>query len=295
MTQAPVLVTGATGQIGYSVVQACVGRGIEVVAVSRKAKPLWAAPLNGVRWHRHDLSVSALPVEPAVVRWVHCGPLDLASAVVAALPGLRRSVAFSSTSVCVKQGSADPRERTIVARLLDAEAGFARACKGRGIGGTLMRPTLIYGCGMDQNLTRVAGWATRTSFFPLAHGGRGLRQPVHAGDVAEAALAALERPESAGQTFVLAGGTTLSYRDMVAEVYRSVGRTPRFVPLPAGLLAGLVRLARGPSPAMVGRMGEDLIFDDTPAREALGYAPRPFAPEASTWRQPAPESARKSA
>lgn len=289
MTRATVLVTGATGQIGYSVVRACVERGIPVVAVSRTAPPSWAAALNGVRWHRHDLSVSALAVEPAVARWVHCAPLGLAARVVAAMPGLKHAVAFSSTSVLVKRDSPDRRERAVVAQLLDGEARFSGSCEERAVGWTLLRPTLIYGRGMDQNLSRLARWAGRMPFFPLAYGGRGLRQPVHAGDLAQAALTALERPESNRRSYVLAGGTTLSYRDMVGAVYRSVGRTPRFLRLPGGLLTVLIRGFAGPQVpwAMVGRMGQDLVFDDCLAREELGYDPRPFVPDAATWEPPA--------
>lgn len=286
MTRATVLVTGATGQIGYSVLQLCASREIPVIAVSRC--PHSDPPAGSqLRWLQNDLALSQ-EMDLAAHSLVHAAPLGLASGLVDAMPGLKNAVAVSSTSVLVKQDSPDPRERAVVAQLLQAEAEFARACEERKVAWTILRPTLIYGHGLDQNLTRVAEWARKRTLFPLVLGRSGLRQPVHAGDVGDAALAALERPSARGSTYVLAGGTTLSYRDMVTQVYGSLGRKPRFLRLPAWLLTLLIRGFTGREVpwAMVGRMGRDLVFDDGPAREALGYDPRPFRPKAATWRLP---------
>ncbi len=291
MTRATVLVTGASGQIGYSVLQLCASREIPVLAVSRR--PHSDPPAGSqVRWLQNDLALSP-KMDVAPESLVHAAPLGLASSLVTELPGLKNAVAFSSTSVLVKHDSPDPREQSVVAQLLQAEAEFARACEDKDVDWTILRPTLIYGHGLDQNLTRVARWAENRTFFPLVLGGSGLRQPVHAGDLADATLAALERPSASGGTYVLAGGTTLSFRDMVAEVYRTLDRTPRFVPLPAWLLVGLLRSFGGRQIpwAMAARMGQDLVFDDRPARADLGYEPRPFRPDAATWRPPMAHSA----
>ena len=77
---------------------------------------------------------------------------------------------------------------------------------------TVLRPALIYGLGLDRNVTAAARFIRRWHCFPLGGPGKGLRQPVHADDLAAAALAALDLPAAEGQSFNLGGGETLSYR-----------------------------------------------------------------------------------
>ncbi len=61
-------------------------------------------------------------------------------------------------------------------------------------------------------------------------------------------------------------------------------RRPVIVALPGGLLGLVLRLAGlvsrvSYSPALFDRMNQDLTFDASAARAALGYDPRPFLPE----------------
>jgi nucleoside-diphosphate-sugar epimerase len=60
---------------------------------------------------------------------------------------------------------------------------------------TLLRPTLIYGCGLDQNISRLARIIRLCRCMLVAGQARGLRQPVHADDLAALAVAALARTD----------------------------------------------------------------------------------------------------
>jgi hypothetical protein len=68
---------------------------------------------------------------------------------------------------------------------------------------------------------------------------------------------------------------------------------PRLVTLPDvafGALNGALRLFRphaALTPAQVRRLGQDLVFDDAPARQELGWSPRPFVPEPRMFDAPA--------
>jgi nucleoside-diphosphate-sugar epimerase len=117
-----------------------------------------------------------------------------------------------------------------------------------------------------------------------------LRQPVHVDDLAEAAFAALQAP-MARDAFDLPGGETLPYRDMVRRVLATLQPPPRLHEVPAPLFATAVGLARasgrlgGFGDAALARLRQDLVFDATPAREALGYAPRPFRPTTAAFSE----------
>ena len=200
--------------------------------------------------------------------------------------GATRVVALSSTSVEGKADSRDPEEQALVARLKVGEAALQAWAGREGVQWVLLRPTLIYGGGRDRNVSDIARLIRRFGWFPLAGAARGRRQPVHAADVAAACVAALTVPQASGQVYALSGGETLSYRDMVARVFQSLGRRPRLLPLPGWVVVVCLQLLRllprfrHWSPAMVTRMNADLVVDHGPAARDLGFSPRPFRPAA---------------
>jgi hypothetical protein len=67
-------------------------------------------------------------------------------------------------------------------------------------------------------------------------------------------------------------------------VFQALGRPPRFLSLPPRAVRALLALLRllprfsHWTPAMVTRMGADLVFDHAPAARDLGFAPRAFRP-----------------
>lgn len=295
MKALPVAVTGASGQIGWALLPRLAALWQPVAALSRR-RPRWGDGLAGVDWRTVDLG-AGWPDGLACERLVHAGPLELLPPLVrpAAGLGLKRLVAFSSTSLQVKAESADPAERAVIERLAGAEAALERACRDAGVSMTLLRPTLIYGAGLDATLTPLARLMRRWRFMVLPGPGRGRRQPVHVADLADAVLSALEQPAAAGRAYTLAGGSTLSYRRMLEILFRAQGLKPRIVTLPPALCRGGVRALgllpryRQLSPALVDRIEQDLVFDDSDARTRLGWRPRAFAPTAAALRPPGPQ------
>lgn len=279
------LVLGGSGAIGRALVARLLAAGWTVDAVSREARP--SQP--GLRWHLGGFQ--AMPVLTGRFDAVFsCGPLDHFSIWYAATgPESPRVVAFGSTSDATKQAAADPDERALAARLREAGTRLFAAAGDRGAAATLLRPTLIYGHGSAHNLARVVALARRRGLFVLPTDARGLRQPVHADDLAAAALAAVDAPAAAGQAYALPGGETLRYRDMVARTLAVLTPRPRLLLLPAPLFEVALRLAhragqlQGLPAGAVARMREDLVFDPAPAQAAFGYAPRPFVPDASMF------------
>lgn len=275
------LVFGGSGQIGRPLLGRLLRDGWRVTALSRQ--PQLERP--GLAWLRGDFA--ALPPLPAQVdAIVSCGPLDaFAHWYAGSRLECDRVVAFGSTSVEVKRGSADPRERDVARRLRAGEEGVLAAASLRAAHATLLRPTLVYGAGRDATLTRIASLARRWGRFPLPRHATGRRQPVHVDDLAMAAFAALGSVAPHGQTYALPGGETLPYREMVRRVLAVIEPQPTLVELPSplfNLALAVAKLAGGTGlgEAAVQRMRTDLVFDDAPARRDLGYAPRAFQPTA---------------
>ena len=166
------------------------------------------------------------------------------------------------------------------------------ACAERGLPLLLLRPTLIYGCGRDSNVSLLAGLARRFGLIPLAGSATGLRQPVHADDLAQLAVKALRSAQPLDAVSPACGGDTLSYREMAARVAALQRRPVRLLSLPEGIMALLVRIAAalqpgtGANPEMVRRQNRDLVFDDSALRLALDWSPRPFEPRPGDFSVP---------
>ena len=276
----PVLVLGATSLVGRYVLPRLADMRAVAVAVSRRPPE----EPRCVRWIEGDLQAPAsLDLPYAETAFSLC-PIWLLPDALPALKaaGVTRLVAFSSTSVVGKARSSDEGERAVAQRLGEAEAAVQQFCEANGIAWTILRPTMIYSEGLDGNVSRLARIAERFKVVPLAGDGRGLRQPVHAEDLAWAALAAAASPVTSRRAYDLPGGETLTYKQMVERIFLGLDRTPRVLCAPAVLWRLAFQLAgarlRGATAAMGERMNQDLIFDGEPAVRDFGWAPRTFKP-----------------
>lgn len=239
-----------------------------------------------VEWRQLPATgMKSLDITRSISHWICVAPVWVLPDYFALIEasGARRLVALSSTSRFTKVGSGDAAENAIAAKLIESEARVQAWAKGRGIEWVVFRPTLIYGQGRDKNISEMARFIRRFGFFPLLGRAQGLRQPIHAEDVAAACLAALQAPGAAYRAYNISGGETLAYRDMVARVFEALGRPARLVTVPLwafSLAVVMVRCLpryRHWSAAMAERMNRDLAFDHADAARDLGFKPRAFA------------------
>ncbi|ODS63185.1 MAG: hypothetical protein ABS41_08485 [Arenimonas sp. SCN 70-307] len=269
------LVFGLTGMVGEALLAQWRPGDAALLGVSRRP-PASAGP---VHWRAGALPG---PLElPACGAIASLGPLDAFAAwFEGSAQAPARVVALGSTSVHGKAGSPDPAERALVERLRGAEQRLAAVCAARGSALTLLRPTLVWGRGRDRNLTRLVALARRWRLLPLPRTARGLRQPIHADEVAAAVLAALRAPRPVPGVFDLPGGETLPYDEMAARCLRAGAPGARLLRLPGPVFrAGLALLGRrGPGAGVLARLDQDLAYDPAPVQAALDWRPGPFRP-----------------
>lgn len=288
----PVLVVGATSLVGRYLLPRLAAAGHAPLAISRQPT---GASSPETRWFRIDVVQDPSAIPPAAAA-IHLAPLWLLPPLLDTLAakGLRRLLAFGSTSRFSKERSADAAERDVARRLADAEERLRAGCERHRIAWTLFRPTLIYGGGQDRNLAAIAGWARRLGFVAVAGRAGGMRQPVHADDLAAACVQALPAAITHGRAYDLGGATILPYRKMAEAVSRGEGGA-RVIGVPPVVLRSAFRLAsvlpryRQLTGSMVDRMDHDLVVDHAPAQRDFGYAPRAFAyPDGAPEVAPSP-------
>jgi nucleoside-diphosphate-sugar epimerase len=207
-------------------------------------------------------------------------PISVFARLLPDLPRPRQVVALSSSQITSQQTIA-PLEESV-----------RKYCKSAGVAWTILRPTMIYLPPLDHNVTALARIVRKFRFFPFWGRMSGLRQPVHAEDIATALARAMASERASGFTFDLPGGETLTFRTMVERIFRALGLPPILVPVPrvaldfalhaylmarpstvtdSGLPDGFVDRA-------IALMNRDMVFDAAPACAAFGFNARPFAP-----------------
>ncbi|MES2404561.1 MAG: NAD-dependent epimerase/dehydratase family protein [Pseudomonadota bacterium] len=272
-----VLVCGASSQIGFFLLPELVRAGVPVLALSRRPQPAIA----GVTWLQGALP--QVPADANAVASVCCfAPLDALAAWIeaGAAMNLKRVIATSSMSAESKQASPVAAEREVSRRLQEGEAAVARACERRGIAWTILRPTLIYGAARDRSLTPLARRAMRWRVFGLP-AGSGLRQPVHAADIAQAVVRALDGG-AAGRVVPIGGGERLPAAAMFARVRTSLPVRTLPLRVPAALIGVGARLLP-PMRGALTRLQQDLVADNGELERLLGVHPRPFRPGPECW------------
>lgn len=301
-------VLGATSLVGGCLLPLLTEAGWQVTAFSRRAVGPFG---DGVAWRRLPLAEHPLPqhsagatrhsirppkdgsliagypskkAESDTPHWICLAPIwvlpdyfDLLKA-----QGARRVVVLSSTSRFTKDDSTDPEEQAVALRLAEAEARLREWAESCGVEWVILRPTLIYGLGRDKNIAEIARFIHRFGFFPLFGKANGLRQPIHAADVAGVCITALTLPAVVNRAYNISGGETLAYRDLVARVFAALSRPPRLLPVPLSAFRVAIALLRCLpryrhwSVAMAERMGRDLVFDHGEAGRDLAFKARSF-------------------
>ncbi|CEJ10504.1 dTDP-4-oxo-6-deoxy-D-allose reductase [bacterium YEK0313] len=313
------IVTGATGLLGNTVLRQAQGRGIAATALLRPTSP--QRPLEGLGGPvvRADLGADALEGLVAGARAViHAGARvaigrrDLAgyradnvtptARLAAACRAAGVRLLFVSSVDTLTWGSREaPGDETMLApgpvesayatSKREAEAAVLAEAE-RGLDAVIVHPGFLVGpWDWKPSSGRLILQVARAPVVPAPPGGNDF---CHAGDVADAVIAAaLEAP--AGSRYVL-GGEALTYLQAFRQIRQAAGRPQRVAEVPAWLVR-----AAGAAGDLAGLLaGRELDFNGTSAAIAclphhcssvramreLGYRPRPAAvafAEAWAW------------
>jgi nucleoside-diphosphate-sugar epimerase len=112
----------------------------------------------------------------------------------------------------------------------------------RGLRAVAIRPCVIYGEGDRLFLPKLIQTLVRHRRVPLIGGGARALSLVHARNVAQAVVLALEAPAAWGQAYNVTNDDTITAREFVAAVGRGLGRELRTISLPARPVIALAQL-----------------------------------------------------
>ncbi|MFD0154478.1 SDR family oxidoreductase [Streptomyces sp. NPDC055721] len=218
-----ITVTGATGNIGRTLVELLAEAGEEVVAVSRRPQP--AHPAAGVRWARADVG-NAESMRPSLsgaraLFILLSGELNSRGESPNALLDAATDAGIERVVLVSSQVSGTRPEAPSHARLREFEA----AVRASGQDFTILRPG-----GFASN---AFAWAEtvrtkRTVFAPFGDVALPVIDPA---DIAAVAAAVLREDGHAGRTYELTGPEPISPRRQAAAISEALGEEVTFAEL----------------------------------------------------------------
>jgi len=139
---------------------------------------------------------------------------------------------------------------------------------------TILRPSVVFGA-EDGFFNRFAKMASLLPIMPVVAGNTRF-QPVFVGDVADAVMAAIARPEAQGRTYELGGPRAMTMREVLRFILDTTRRDRWMVEMPMGFMRFQAKiLEKLPNPPLtqdqlllLGR--DNVVADGVPGLAELG-------------------------
>lgn len=301
---ATILLTGPTGFVGSNVLPALLEAGHHVRAlvrsdaagatVLRRLAPAHRAQVELVRGDVTDAGSLGPAVRGAdavihlvaiardrndgrdLARINTTATIDLITAMET--EGVRRLIHMGAMSV-----TDDPR-----LNYARSKARAEAAVRASSLRWTILKPSLMWG--ERDGFFNVLAQLVRTSpgIVPVPAGAKSRFQPLAVADLAKVVVMALEREEAVGGSYPLGGPAYWTYKEMLQEVLRGMGKRRLILPMPLPLIKLVARTAEKvgiPFPVAsdqlrqlaldnadeLGVVRRDWGFDPAPMNGRLGY------------------------
>jgi len=207
-------------------------------------------------------------------------------AEVAAAAGAKSLVHISAIGASATSPSAYARSKA---------AGEAAVCESFP-NASILRPSVVFGP-HDEFFIRFAAMAQLPIPLPVfgcglprmtmdglkIYGDGGTRfQPVYVGDVADAIVACLERPDTRGKLYELGGPRTYSFCEIMELVLQQTGRWRPLIPVPFGIASVIGFFAEFlPKPLLTRDQVKQLAQDNVVSGEESTFADLGIEPKAA--------------
>lgn len=303
-----ILVTGANGFIGHSLIRNLTKNGYFIRATSHNKEPEFIESKDkGVDWIKYDLNASDynystlfedIDVIVHLAAKVHIlnknkhglesfqninvlGTQKLAEE--SAIRGVKRFIYISTVKVHgeqtilnnvdnVQRFTEDDQLRPVDAYAtskLDAERVISDICQSSGMDFVILRPPLVYGPYVKANFLRLIDAIENGMPLPLATINN-LRSLLYVENFCDVIMECIKQPGAANNIYLISDIDIL-LTDLIEEIAHLLGRKPLLFPCPKYILK-LAGQFTGRK-AMVDRLTESLLIDNSKVMKELQWFP----------------------
>ena len=300
-----ILITGASGFVGQSLIPTLKHHNIQVRQVAREQaysnqehsnidefyyvrdfaeKDVWQAALSdcdvvihlAARVHvMQDVAVNPLEAFLAVNLQ---GTVNLATA--AAKAGIKRFVFVSSVKVngeftqnqpFAESDLPNPQDPYAISKY-EAEKALRQIEKETGMQVVILRPPLIYGAGVKANFAALLKLVDKKLPLPLANINN-KRSFIYVNNFVDVIITCATHPNAAGHTYLVSDGENVSMPQLIKKIAIALNKPSYLFPFPISIMRFFAKLVG--KAASVDRLTESLVIDSLKIRRELGWKP-PF-------------------
>ena len=251
-----------------------------IICLVRKTSEIsWIKKLANVKISFGDLNDQEFLIRQLrkVDLIVHIAGIKLALNILNAMKisGVKQGIFVNTTGVFSKFRLASEEYKVIESKMF--QILFEERIKF-----VIVRPTMIYGNGKDNNVRKIVLYLKNHNVFPLFNGGNSLVQPVYYKDISNALIRLLKNKRCWGKSFNLPGKEPLTYKNFIEIIAEAIGKRVKFIHLPVYPTAEIAEILHKLIPSFplnkerILRTTEDRAFDYKEAKECFGYSPLSF-------------------
>jgi uncharacterized protein YbjT (DUF2867 family) len=287
----PILVTGASGYIGGRLVGELVDRHYRVRAMVRRAHPGYAA-----RWPSVEV-VEADVLDPAsldkalkgvyaayyLIHSMMLGPEEFAEADRRAAQAFAEAAARAGVKRIIYLGGLGDAKKGCLSSHLRNRIEVGEILRAGQVPTTVLRSAIVLGSG-SASYEILSHLVRRMPLIPIPRWGDRRCQPVAIRDILKYLVGSLEVAETTGLQLDVGGHEVLSYREMIREMAKVLGRSAWLVPSPVSHPKrygyGVSLLTPVPYPivsCLMDSLQNDVVCEDTLARKYLPFKTMGFA------------------
>ena len=281
-TAEPILLTQATGQIGVRILRRLMADKVETIALYKDETLDFNSP--DLSWIQGSLTSGKFNLgERKIKTVIHTGEvwqLDKHLKKFSEL-GAKRLICFTRNNSARSDVPRNKYERQMTGAIKSSEQNIVKQCEELGINYTILRPAMVYGDGLDRNITPIARFIKRFRFYPIYKLAGGSRRPVHGEDVAEVAVKIVNMRKTFGKTYDLAGPTKVTFLSIIKDIFPLIGAKERVIAIPALPvfldIASFLLGRRDVNGEFARGMNVDMVYNDSPAKDDIDFRPREFS------------------
>ena len=245
-----VVVTGAAGFVGHSLVPLLLKNGFQVTAIDKSAH-------NLLLLKKHNPRVQVVGANIALDdNWQHAfRGADVVIELQARISSLDKRLFKQDNVVTTQRVVREAKKRgvkylvhvssSVVKSVADDEyvrtkAEAEKIVKKSGLSYAILRPTLMYGEHDYKHLGWISRFMQKHAFFPIPGKGKFIRQPLYLGDFCSIILACCKKRYK-NIEYDVTGAEKISYVDLMREIAKAKSLKRTFVKVPVPVFAAAMQ------------------------------------------------------